>query len=121
MNLRRLSLLWKIWLSTSVALTAVFALVGFFVQRGVQDTATRSLQEEVQASSKAYQALWEARAELLESLAAVLSAMPATRRALVTRDADALAGALRLWESAPGELRSSSFLMIAGVSGESIT
>ena len=82
MNLRRLSILWKIWLSTSVALTVLFAAIGYFVQRGVQDTATRSLQEEVQASLKAYEALWESKVELFESLAAFMSGMPEALLAL---------------------------------------
>lgn len=76
MNFSRLSLLWKIWLSTSVALTMLFVLTGLYLQRTVQHSATASLLDEARASSQAYDAVLEARAETLRSLAAVLSAMP---------------------------------------------
>jgi len=121
MNFRRLSLLWKIWLSTSVALTGMFALIGYFVQRGVLETATQSLMEEVQSSSKAYQALWEARAGILTSLAGVLSGMPATDKALQTRAPESVAAILKLWESAPSKIRGHSFLLLTDASGEAIT
>jgi signal transduction histidine kinase len=121
MNFRRVSLLWKIWLSTSVALTAMFAVIGYLVQRGVQETATRSLMEEAQSSSKAYQALWEARAGILESLASVLSGMPATAKALQARDPEAVRSILSLWERAPSKLRGHSFLLLTDAAGEVIT
>ena len=43
----RLSLLWKIVLSTSVAVTVLFALVGWIVQSNVVSTTSRSLEDEV--------------------------------------------------------------------------
>src|SRR5262245_41192273 len=112
MNLRRLSLLWKIWLSTSVALTAMFAAIGYLLQLGFQDTATRSLQEEVQSSSKAYEALWEARADQLYALASMLSSMPSTRQAVQSKDKAAIQAVQALWEKAPGKLREQSFLIL---------
>jgi hypothetical protein len=51
----RFPLLWKIVLSTSVAVTALFALVGWIVQSNVVSTTTRSLEDEVRASFQAYQ------------------------------------------------------------------
>src|SRR5262249_36339584 len=59
----RFTLLWKIVLSTSVAVTALFALVGWIVQSNVVSTTTRSLEDEVQASFQAYQSLWNARSD----------------------------------------------------------
>ena len=53
MRLGRLSLLWKIWLSTSVALTALFGVVGFVLERHVATATLNSLQEEVQTSFRA--------------------------------------------------------------------
>jgi len=76
-NPPRISLLWKIWLSTSVALTTMFALLGYLVRESVQYAATRSPREEAQSGAIAYQALWEKRTEVLETLARVLTGMPA--------------------------------------------
>jgi signal transduction histidine kinase len=76
MNLSRLPLLWKIWLSTSVALTLLFVMMGIYLQRTVQQSATAGLLDEARASSQAYDAVLESRAETLRSLAAILSAMP---------------------------------------------
>lgn len=121
MNLRRLSLLWKIWLSTSVALTAMFAAIGYLLQLGFQDTATRSLQEEVQSSSKAYEALWEARADQLYALASMLSSMPSTRQAVKSKDRAAIQAVQELWEKAPGKLREQSFLILTDPNGDSVT
>ncbi|MCC6394962.1 MAG: sensor histidine kinase [Bryobacterales bacterium] len=121
MNPRRISLLWKIWLSTSVALTAMFALMGYLVQESVQYTATRSLQEEVQSSAKAYQALWEERAEVLETLARVLSGMPATLSALERGRGDARESVAEVWNRALGKARAHSFILLSGARGELVT
>lgn len=99
----------------------MFALMGFLVQESVQDTATRSLQEEVQSSAKAYQALWEERAEVLETLARVLSGMPATRSALETRGGGARDSVAEVWSRALGKARAHSFLLLSGASGEVVT
>lgn len=96
----------------------MFALMGYFIQRGVQATATRSLQEEVQASSKAYEALWEARAELLESLAMLLSRLPATQQALESHDPETARELLSVWQRTPGQLLGHSFLLLANPQGE---
>src|SRR5579864_3485370 len=81
-----LSLLWKILLSTSIALTLLFAITGWIVQ----DTATRamsaSLQDEVRASFHAYDSLWRSRAEMLASVSLVLSRMSDVRAAFGTGD-----------------------------------
>ena len=81
-----LSLLWKIILSTSIALTLLFAITGWIVQ----DTATRamsaSVDDEVQASFHAYDSLWRSRAETLASLSLVLSRMSDVRAAFGTGD-----------------------------------
>ena len=61
----RLSLLWKILLSTSVAITVLFAATGWIVEKNALNTTSRSLEDEVQASFRAYQSLWKARADRL--------------------------------------------------------
>src|SRR6202521_6157348 len=94
-----LSLLWKILLSTSIALTLLFAITGWIVQ----DTATRamsaSVDEEVQASFHAYDSLWRLRAENLASLSLVLSRMSDVRSAFSTGDAATIKDtAKELWD-----------------------
>jgi signal transduction histidine kinase len=82
----RLSLLWKILLSTSVAITLLFAITGWIVQKHTVDTTTRSLEEEVKVSFQAYESLWRSRAEMLASVSRVLSSMSDVRAAFGTRD-----------------------------------
>jgi signal transduction histidine kinase len=82
----RLSLLWKILLSTSVAVTLLFALTGWIVLRNAVDTTTRTMEDEVGASFQAYQSLWEARAQLLASVSLTLSQMSDVRSAFGTQD-----------------------------------
>ncbi len=121
MNLRRLSLLWKIWLSTSVALTVLFAAIGYFVQRGVQETATRSLQEEVQASLKAYEALWESKVELFESLTAFMSGMPEALQSLEGKHRDGTQIVLESWARATREMRGTGFVVLINRGGWIVT
>ena len=53
----RLSLLWKILLSTSVAVTLLFALTGWIVLRNAVQTTTSTMEDELGASFQAYQSL----------------------------------------------------------------
>jgi len=82
----RLSLLWKILLSTSVAITLLFALTGWIVLRNAVETTTRTMEDEVGASFQAYQSLWQARADLLGSVSLTLSQMSDVRSAFGTSD-----------------------------------
>jgi hypothetical protein len=82
----RLSLLWKILLSTSLALTLLFGATAFIVQKNVIDAASRNLRDEVKASFQAYESLWKSRADLLASVSKVLSSMSDVRAAFSTRD-----------------------------------
>src|SRR6266478_4355147 len=63
-----LSLLWKILLSTSVAVTVLFAITGEIVLRNITKTMSDSLEEEVQESFHAYDSLWNSRAEALSTV-----------------------------------------------------
>ena len=83
---RHPSLLWKILLSTSVALTALFALTGYIVQRESERATSASLEVEVRASFRAYESLWRSRAELLSSVGSILSSMSDVRAAFSTGD-----------------------------------
>ncbi|HTT63924.1 MAG TPA: ATP-binding protein [Bryobacteraceae bacterium] len=82
----RLSLRWKILLSTSGAITLLFALTGWIVVHNAVQTTASTMQDEVGASFQAYQSLWEARAELLASVSLTLSQMSDVRSAFGTRD-----------------------------------
>ena len=82
----RLSLLWKILLSTSTAVTLLFALTGWIVLRNAVETTTRTMEDELGASFQAYQSLWQARAELLSSVSLTLSQMSDVRAAFGTQD-----------------------------------
>jgi signal transduction histidine kinase len=82
----RLSLLTKIMLSTSVAITLLFAMAGQIVLRNVTKSMSDSLEAEVQGSFHAYASLWEARTELLNSVSRLMASMSDVRRAFGTRD-----------------------------------
>jgi signal transduction histidine kinase len=86
MKFSSLSLLWKILLSTSVALTALFAITGWIVQNHVIKTTELTLEEEVRSSSQAYESLWKSRADNLGRVSLILSAMSDVRAAFSTGD-----------------------------------
>ncbi|MGH9612015.1 MAG: ATP-binding protein [Bryobacteraceae bacterium] len=85
-RLSRVSLLWKILLSTSTALTGLFAITGWIVQDNAIRATSESLDDEVRASFQAYDSLWRSRAEMLASVSLVLSRMPDVRAAFGTGD-----------------------------------
>ncbi|MBM3775997.1 MAG: hypothetical protein FJW37_12675, partial [Acidobacteria bacterium] len=82
----RMSLLWKILLSTSVAITLLFGVTVVIVQNHAIAIASATLEQEVQSSFQAYESLWRSRAELLSSVSLLLSTMSDVRRAFGTRD-----------------------------------
>ena len=82
----RLSLLWKILLSTSIALTLLFAITGWIVQASATRAMAASLADETDASFHAYESLWRSRAEMLGSVSLVLSRMSDVRAAFSTGD-----------------------------------
>ena len=86
LGISRLSLLWKILLSTSVAMTVLFALTGWIVEKNALNTTSRSLEDEVQASFQAYRSLLQSRARTLASLSLMLSQMSDVRAAFGTGD-----------------------------------
>ena len=57
-----ISLLWRILLSTSIAITLLFAAMGWVLQDQFVRTSSQTLEQEVRASFKAYESLWRARA-----------------------------------------------------------
>ncbi len=85
-SLRSVSLLWRILFSTSIAITVLFALMGWVLQEQFVTTASKTLDEEVKASFGAYESLWRARADQLASVSLVLSRMKDVRAAFGTKD-----------------------------------
>jgi signal transduction histidine kinase len=73
-------------LSTSVAITALFAIAGQIVLRNITKSMSDSLEAEVQGSFHAYASLWDARAELLNSVSRLLASMSDVRASFGTRD-----------------------------------
>src|SRR6202163_1022732 len=99
MKFSSLSLLWKILLSTSVALTALFAITGWIVQNHVIKTTEMSLEEEVRSSSQAYESLWKSRADNLGRVSLILSGMSDVRAAFSTGDQATIRDTAReLWD-----------------------
>ncbi len=82
----RISLLWKLLLSTSVAITLLFAATGWIVVKNATHATSQSISHEVRASFQAYQSLWKARADRLSSISSILSAMSDVRAAFGTGD-----------------------------------
>jgi signal transduction histidine kinase len=80
------SLLWRILLSTSIAITLLFGVTGWMVQSYANSVSQRSLQEEVKTSLEAYRALWAERARNAASVSKVISSMSDVRSAFQTRD-----------------------------------
>ena len=99
MDLSRVSLLWKILLSTSIAVTLVFAITGWIVQDSAMRATSSGLDEQVRTSFHAYESLWHSRAEMLASVSLVLSRMSDVRAAFGTGDAATIRDtAKELWE-----------------------
>jgi len=121
MKLGPLSLLWKIWLSTSFALTVLFAITGYMLQRHALEATTGSLEEEVKASFGAYESVWQARAEKLGSVAGIMSSMPNVRGAFSTGDQAAIRDtAGELWLRISDRLKESAFFLVADLEGKTI-
>jgi len=83
----RLSLLSKIMLSTSVAITLLFAITGELVLRNIKRTMSDSLEQEVRESFQAYDSLWKSQTDLMSSVSRVISGEPYVRAAFNTNDA----------------------------------
>jgi signal transduction histidine kinase len=80
------SLLWKILLSTSLAITVLLAIAGWFVQNQTRAVLLQNLETELKGSFRAYESLWQSRADTLRSVSLVLSTMSDVRAAFQTND-----------------------------------
>ncbi len=86
LRFKGLSLLWRILLSTSIAVTALFGLTGWTVQSYARRVSEHSLEEEVRTSLQTYQAVWAARTQTLAVVSRVISSMSDVRAAFTTQD-----------------------------------
>jgi signal transduction histidine kinase len=94
------SLLWKVLLSTSVLITVLLVLTAWLAQNYLVRNASNMLDDEVRASLRAYESLWEARAERLKSVSLILSRSPAVRMAFGTGDQATIRDtAAELWDT----------------------
>ena len=81
-----ISLLWRILFSTSLAITVLFAAMGWLLQDQFVRIASATLETEVRASFRAYESLWGARGDQLASVSLILSRLPSVRAAFGTGD-----------------------------------
>jgi len=121
MRNRPRKLLWKLWLSTSVALTVMFGVTGVMLQRHSLETTNQSLQEEVKASFRSYESLWKSRLETLGSIASILSSMPDVRAAFGTRHRATIRDTTtELWMKISDQLRETAFFVVTDPEGNAI-
>ena len=121
MKLRRLSLLWKIWLSTSVLLTVFFAATGWILQRRAAESTRHSLEEEVRASFQAYESVWRARQEMLGAVAKILSSLPNVRAAFGTGDQATIRdSASEIWQTISERLKQTAFFVVTDPRGATV-
>jgi signal transduction histidine kinase len=114
----RMSLLWRILLSTSVALTALFVFTLVIIQNRVVSATNRTLEEQVNGSFTAYDSLWRARADKLAAVSLVLSKMQYVRAAFSTRDQATISDlAGEFWPGVSGE---QPLLLVADPEGDVI-
>ncbi len=115
---RQMSLLGKLWLSTSVALTALFLITGWVVQRNAVETTSRSLEEEVRASFQAYESLWKSRSKMLRSVAAIISSMPNVRAAFGTGDPATIRDTTaEVWAKLSDDLKEAAVFLVTDPEG----
>ena len=84
--MKRLPLIWRVFVSTSLFTTLLFVLIGYILQSHAARTTELMLAEEMRASFRAYESLWKSRSDLLASVSRVISGMPDVRAAFGTRD-----------------------------------
>ena len=112
------SLLWKVLLSTSAAITFLLALAGWLVQNQTRSTLSRNLESELQSSFGAYESLWRSRAETLRSVSLVMSGMSDVRAAFQTNDRATISDtAAEVWSKVS---ESNALFVVADPRGEAI-
>jgi signal transduction histidine kinase len=102
--MKRMPLVWRVFLSTSLVATGLFALLGWLAQTHLLRTTRAMLDEELRASFNAYQGSWQARARYLASLSVAVSRLPDVRAAFGTGDSATIRDtAAELWSQVSPE------------------
>lgn len=86
LGFKKNSLLWRILLSLSIALTAAFALTGWIVQNRTAAISQASLEREIRSSLQAYESLWKLRVHHMAEVSRIMSSMSDVRAAFMTHD-----------------------------------
>jgi signal transduction histidine kinase len=126
-KLHSVSLLWRILFSTSIAITVLFAAMGWLLQDQFVRIASATLEDEVRASFQAYVSLWKARGDQLASISLILSRLPSVRSAFSTGDGATIRdSASEVWDqlSRPETLLlvcDPQGVVIASVAGPTVT
>ncbi|HEX4227622.1 MAG TPA: HAMP domain-containing sensor histidine kinase [Bryobacteraceae bacterium] len=98
------TLLWRILVSTSLAVTLVFALTGWMVERYAATVSEHSLEEEIRTSLQAYESLWRTKVHNLAEISRIISSMSDVRAAFMTRDQATIRDtAEQLWKEVSDE------------------
>ena len=77
---------WRIFITTSITITILFAAAGWRFQQYAISEADENVRAEIQASVQAYEAVWKARTEVLSATSSFISGMSDVRAAFLTRD-----------------------------------
>ena len=113
------SLLWRILASTSLAVTIVFALTGWMVQRYAATVSQHGLEEEIRTSLQAYGSLWSAKVHNLAEISRIMSSMSDVRAAFTTGDRATIRDtAEQLWSQISDE---GAIFLVLDPAGDTIT
>jgi signal transduction histidine kinase len=117
----RLSLLSRIWLSTSAAITLLFTGAAVLVERQSSEMVSYAVNEEVEASLETYKSVLSMRSEALKSVSAVISSLPHVRAAFGTGDRATIQDiAGELWTRLADDLKESAFFHVTDPNGATV-
>lgn len=86
LSLKRFSLLWRILLSTSLAIGALLGITGWLVQAYAIRLSEQSVEDEIRVSLESFKARWNDQTRNLASLNRIISSMSDVRAAFRTKD-----------------------------------
>ncbi len=110
---------WRLFLTSSITVTLVFAGAGWALQKYALRFADQGVRSEIQSSMQAYEAVWKARTQLLAASTAVMSSMSDVRAAFMTRDAKTIRdSADEIWSRVS---ENAAVFLVLGPTGDLIT
>jgi len=110
---------WRVFLATSITVTLLFAIAGWTLEQYVISVADDSARAEIQASIRAYEAVWQARTKVLLATTAVMGAMSDVRAAFATKDDKTIRdSAEELWSRVSDQ---SAFFLVLSPQGRLIS